>query len=67
MFNEARGVRSGEKRRWNERGRNDQIRDMLGRGMTKAAIARRVGLDVSQVRRLAARFSTREQPADIER
>ena len=62
-----RGVRSGEKRRWNERGRNDQIRDMLGRGMTKAAIARRVGLDVSQVRRLAARFSVREQPADIER
>ena len=30
MFNEGRGVRSGEKRRWNERGRNDQIRDMLG-------------------------------------
>ena len=62
-----RGVRSGEKRRWNERERNNQIRDMLERGMTKAAIARRVGLNVSQVRRLAARFSVREQPADIER
>ncbi len=62
-----RGVRSGEKRRWNERERNNQIRDMLERGMTKAAIARRVGLNVSQVRRLAARFSVREQAADIER
>ena len=34
--------------------------------MTKAAIAMRVGLDVSQVRRLATRFSVRERPADIE-
>ena len=51
-----RGVRSGEKRRWNERERNDQIKDMLERGMTKAAVARRVGLDARQVRRLAARF-----------
>ena len=61
-----RGLRSGEKRRWNERKRNDQIRDMLERGMTKSAIARRTGLSRRQVIKLAARFSVREQPADIE-
>ena len=61
-----RGVRSGEKRRWNERGRNDQIRDMLERGMTKTAIARRTGISRRQVIKLAARFSVREQPADTE-
>ena len=61
-----RGVRSGEKRRWNERGRNDQIRDMLERGMTKTAIARRTGISRRQVIKLATRFSVREQPADIE-
>ena len=62
----SRGVRSGEKRRWNERERNDQIRDMLEQGMTKSAIARRTGLSRRQVIKLAARFSVREQPADIE-
>ena len=61
-----RGVRSGEKRRWNERERNDQIRDMLEQGMTKTAIARRTGISRRQVIKLAARFSVREQPADIE-
>ena len=61
-----RGLRSGEKRRWNERERNDQIRDMLERGMTKTAIARRTGISRRQVIKLAARFSVREQPADIE-
>ena len=60
-----RGLRSGEKRRWNERERNDQIRDMLEQGMTKTAIARRTGLSRRQVIKLAARFSVREQPADI--
>ena len=61
-----RGVRSGEKRRWKERERNDQIKDMLERGMTKAAIARQAGLSRRQVIKLAARFSVREQPADIQ-